>query len=325
MQPLISVIIPVYNTEKYLVRCVESVIFQTYKNLQIILINDGSTDNSLEILQKYKSNDLRIEIIDQKNGGLSNARNNGLNIVKGEFITFVDSDDYCEKNMLEIAFSEMEQGDADVVWWGIAEKFSSGHIRLPKQREKRTASSLKECAEIFAETTSRVAAYGKLYKRYIFEKNRFPENKINEDIFIFPEIFSLAKNNIILSTPLYFHCNENADSLTAKFKLQNLDVLEAVDNFKNYEGMEVLHSQLLIRACYNLLVMMKLSFNSKDNEPHAKEILKILKKCKATYNGAFYDKFFIFLLQRSIPYSLILRFRYFCVKTVNSLMVYFSL
>ena len=99
--PKISVIVPIYNVEKYLEKCLGSIINQTYKNLEIICVNDGSTDNSLEILKKYSNQDSRIIIIDKKNGGLSSARNEGLKIATGEFIGFVDSDDYIESNTYE--------------------------------------------------------------------------------------------------------------------------------------------------------------------------------------------------------------------------------
>ena len=98
---MISVIIPIYNVEKYLTKCIESVINQTYKNLEIILVNDGSTDNSKEIIDKYSSIDSRIKVINKKNGGLSDARNVGIELAKGEYITFLDSDDWIELNMYE--------------------------------------------------------------------------------------------------------------------------------------------------------------------------------------------------------------------------------
>ena len=106
---LLSVIIPVYNVEPYLEQCLDSVINQTYKNLEIICINDGSTDNSLKILEKYQKKDNRIKLINQKNKGLSEARNAGLDVAKGEYIAFVDSDDYLELNAYEEAMNVVLQ------------------------------------------------------------------------------------------------------------------------------------------------------------------------------------------------------------------------
>ena len=106
---LLSVIIPVYNVEPYLEQCLDSVINQTYKNLEIICINDGSSDNSLKILEKYQKKDSRIKLINQKNKGLSEARNAGLDVAKGEYIAFVDSDDYLELNAYKEAMKVMLQ------------------------------------------------------------------------------------------------------------------------------------------------------------------------------------------------------------------------
>ena len=106
--PLISVIMPVYNVEQYLRRSIESVLNQTFKDFELICINDGSTDNSLEILNEYATKDPRIQIINQENAGLSCARNSGLEIVQGEYIAFIDSDDFYATNFLEVLYSAQE-------------------------------------------------------------------------------------------------------------------------------------------------------------------------------------------------------------------------
>ena len=131
MQPLISVIIPVYNVEKYLARCLDSVIGQTYENLEIICVNDGSPDNSLAILNDYAAKDARIKIIDRKNGGLSAARNSGLACATGEFITFVDSDDTIAPICYETCIAHMAD-DVDVV------AFSYSEVVSKDEREVRT-------------------------------------------------------------------------------------------------------------------------------------------------------------------------------------------
>ena len=114
---LVSVIIPVYNTELYLEKCLKSVIDQTYEKLEIIVINDGSTDNSAKILQKFASIDYRIIYINQKNMGQANSRNNGINIAKGEFIIFIDSDDFIEENTIELSINLI--GDNDIAVFGV--------------------------------------------------------------------------------------------------------------------------------------------------------------------------------------------------------------
>lgn len=112
---LVSIIVPIYNTEKYLKKCIDSILVQTYDNLEVILVNDGSSDDSLNICKKYESFDSRIRIIDKKNGGLSSARNAGLDVCKGDYITFVDSDDYLEKEAIELLVKAGNQYHADIV------------------------------------------------------------------------------------------------------------------------------------------------------------------------------------------------------------------
>ena len=114
MSSKVSVVIPVYNTQKYLDQCLGSILFQTYRNLEIICVNDGSTDNSLAILQKYAKFDKRIKIIDQKNMGISPARNEGMKVATGEFIIFFDSDDFFDSTMIEEMVMKAEEYDADI-------------------------------------------------------------------------------------------------------------------------------------------------------------------------------------------------------------------
>ncbi len=114
MKPLISIIIPVYNVEQYLHRCVDSVLNQTYKNLEIILVNDGSPDNCPFICDEYAKKDKRIIVVHKENGGLSSARNAGLEIVQGEYISFIDSDDWIHENYIEILYKNLHEKKADI-------------------------------------------------------------------------------------------------------------------------------------------------------------------------------------------------------------------
>ena len=116
-EDLISIIVPVYNVEKYLEQCLESLLNQTYKNIEIIVVNDGSTDQSLDILNKYSFKDNRIKLYSQKNQGISAARNTALEHINGKYIMFVDSDDWIEINTCETALHELKKNDSDIVMW----------------------------------------------------------------------------------------------------------------------------------------------------------------------------------------------------------------
>lgn len=127
----VSVIIPVYNAEVYLSNCLESIVNQTYENIEILIINDGSTDSSFEICEKYKAKDARIKLFDIENSGVSTARNIGLNHATGEYITFVDSDDWADLNMLEFAVEKIQQDKSDIVIWSYYKTFREESFKLP--------------------------------------------------------------------------------------------------------------------------------------------------------------------------------------------------
>lgn len=137
-KPLISVIIPVYNVEKYLVRCVESVVNQTYKNLEIILVDDGSPDNCGQICDQLAKDECRIVVIHQKNMGLSSARNSGIKIAKGEYFTFVDSDDWILSSMVEDLYRIITESSSDMAICGLIKTSigSMDDLKLPKNKEK---------------------------------------------------------------------------------------------------------------------------------------------------------------------------------------------
>lgn len=169
----ISVIVPVYNVEKYLSKCINSILDQTHKNLEIILIDDGSTDNSGKLCDEYYNKDKRIKVIHQKNGGLSVARNSGLEIATGEYIMFIDSDDYYEKKSCELLYNEIKRKDADYV--------IGNYIHVNYNGEKwdkplfdqeiygRFKLSIKDYKKSFFVMNSVV--WNKIFKREFIEKN----------------------------------------------------------------------------------------------------------------------------------------------------------
>lgn len=141
MNDLISIIVPVYNVEKYLNKCIDSIINQTYKNIEIILVDDGSTDNSGKICDEYLLRDSRIKVIHKNNGGLSSARNEGINISSGEYIGFVDSDDWVEPNMYEEMYKKILYSNADIVDCGYWKEYENKSIKYI------SANEVKFCGE----------------------------------------------------------------------------------------------------------------------------------------------------------------------------------
>ncbi len=179
MNELISIIIPVYNTEKYLKKCLDSVISQSYTNIEIIIVNDGSTDNSYEICQEYKKKDKRIKVIDKSNGGLSDARNVGIKNSKGKFLGFVDSDDFIEKDMYGILYSEIKKTKANIACCEMTKK---NVIKNNRKIEKKILKRNEAIHELLSDKKINNYVCNKLFSRELFTDIKFPLNRKFEDL-----------------------------------------------------------------------------------------------------------------------------------------------
>lgn len=204
---LISIIIPVYKVEKYLEKCIQSVIKQTYKNIQIILVDDGSPDNCGKICDEYAKKDHRIEVIHKSNGGLSDARNKGLEIAKGEYIGFVDSDDYIEADIYEVLYNLLKQYNADVSICNFY-TVSQGKIAI-----KNVDSGIKEYTrieilkEILLDNDIQSYAWNKLYKRELFGEIKYPVGKKYEDIGTTFYLLEKCNKVVVTGKPEYYYIN----------------------------------------------------------------------------------------------------------------------
>lgn len=233
---LISVIVPVYNIEKYLPRCIDSILDQTYKNWEAIFINDGSTDNSLKILEEYKKRDERIKIIDKKNAGSGAARNDGIETSKGKYIVFLDSDDWYEKNFLEKLYNNLTENNSDVAMcnpkmtYDNIEKNSKINTYFFKNIElERTP---KEILGILAMPV----VWNKLYKKDIIVKNRikFPNYSFCEDVEFLYKTFLYVNKVSKIEDDLYNYY-QREDSVTKKIKEESIDQLyQVLKNIENY-------------------------------------------------------------------------------------------
>lgn len=235
-QPLISVIIPVYNVERYLAQCLDSVIRQTYENLEIICVNDGSKDGSLKILQEYAHKDTRVRMLDKKNAGVSSARNDGLAFAEGSYIMFVDSDDWIEPRTCETAIRGMRTYDADIVMWSYVsetESRSSQKVIFPEttvfEKEEVRTKLHRRFVGAMGEELSRpelvdslCPVWGKLYKRSLIEKSgaRFvdlSEIGTYEDGFFNLEVFGEVNRAVYLAEYLYHYRRDTAASVTSGY------------------------------------------------------------------------------------------------------------
>lgn len=252
---LISVIVPVYNVEQYLSRCLESILAQSYSNLEIILVDDGSTDSSSSICDQVATRDQRITVIHKKNGGLSDARNEGLRIAKGDYITFIDSDDWVENNYVESLLNLQKKYGADLV---IGENRISGKTKTDKIKQFQcidySLSNKDALIQLFhSNNHAYVVAWGKLYKKDLLANFLFPIGKFHEDEFTTYKLFYKARkicytNKIIYN---YFQRTGNITSTPHPF-----DLLEAYENtflFFNQKKDSDLTPFLFQRMCWQIL------------------------------------------------------------------------
>ncbi len=207
---MISVIVPVYNVEKYLDKCLTSILEQTYKDFECIIIDDGSVDDSNIIISEYAKKSSKFKVIHQKNKGVSAARNAGIDIAKGDYITFVDSDDYIANDYLEKFAQKIASTNSDIIICGIVEVYSD---------------SIRECV-FEAENTNEIKKnillniwpsypWNKCFKKELFENCRFPIGVIFEDLLTIPELCLKANKIVCIPDTLYYYNRQNINSITA--------------------------------------------------------------------------------------------------------------
>lgn len=209
---LISIIIPVYKVEKYLEKCIESVLKQTYTNLQIILVDDGSPDNCGKICDEYAKKDSRIEVIHKINGGLSDARNVGINRANGRYIGFVDSDDYIKEDMYEKLINLIKEYDADISICNLYDVIDGNECIRNKENGIREYSRIDILKEILLDKNIQSYAWNKLYKKELFDEIKYPIGKKYEDIGTTFYLFEKCNKIVVTSEPEYYYL-KRADSL----------------------------------------------------------------------------------------------------------------
>lgn len=225
--PLISVIVPIYKVERYLNKCIESIVNQTYKNLEIILVDDGSPDRCPQMCDEWKEKDDRIVVVHKENGGLSDARNAGLDIATGEYISFVDSDDWVDHHFIEFLFSVIFKTNSDIVecekviTTDITKTVVNDTVYVDNTFNNEEALKLLITDKVFHQTV-----WNKLYKKKVIDNIYFEKGKTNEDEFWTYQIFGNAKKISKLTNQLYFYFQREC-SIMGRFNLRRLDALEA--------------------------------------------------------------------------------------------------
>lgn len=238
MENLISVIVPVYRVEKYLVRCIESIREQTYPNLEIILVDDGSPDCCPYICDKYAEKDRRIVVIHKENGGLAEARNAGLEVARGEYIGFIDSDDYIHPDMYNCLLKELIKNQADISVCGVKKVYTDNNYVSEDERKEhiRVYSGTQAVENIFdAELyLCSVVAWNKLYKRVLFDDIKYPAGKLHEDEFITYQLFYKSDKVVYIENKYYYYFQRKDSIMGRKKRKISDDALEAYEEQGRY-------------------------------------------------------------------------------------------
>lgn len=312
MNKKISVIVAIYNVEKFLDKCIDSISNQSYSNIEIILVNDGSTDNSKKICDKWAKKDSRIKIINKSNGGLSDARNIGIRNSNGEYICFIDGDDYIDKDMVSKMFRAIDENEAEISICNRYHVFENGNKFIKfEQKEKNIIMNSEEA--IFQMNSFKsfdMSACTKMFKRKLFENIEFPKGKISEDFYVMYKLFDKANKIVSISDPLYFYYQRNG-SIT-KNKKFNYDFIRAAyeqcmfvekkyPNLKDCvrtayasANMTSYNSMINFKAKVPQKIQKELRSNVKENYKYIKENkdIKKIKKVQAflfIYNIGFYN------------------------------------
>ena len=235
-EPLISIIIPVYNIESYLPACLDSIINQTYSNLEIIIVNDGSTDDSLKIAKAYAEKDKRIKILSKKNGGQGEARNVGYEQSHGKCITFIDGDDYISRYYIETLYKLIEKNESDISTCNYKLTYTSSDSSLETKRsfESETIDGEEALKRLFYQKGLTTSPCAKLYKRELFKNIKFPTEKKYEDLAtIYKVIAEANKVTVSQATLLYYVQSENS-TMRRKFTSKRMHGLTVAEEAIKY-------------------------------------------------------------------------------------------
>ena len=277
----ISIIVPIYNVEKYLPRCIESLINQTYNNTEILLIDDGSKDKSSDICDYYTKKYNNINTFHKKNGGLSDARNYGINRASGKYIAFVDSDDFVDKDYCRILHKNLIENNADMSICNIKRIVDSTKIHDNNKKEivnvystKETQKNLLNYSNNLNEITT--VAWNKLYKKELWNNIRYPKGKINEDEFVIHYLIDNSKKIVYSNLNLYYYYQREGSIMKSTYSKERLAVIEAFRDRWQFYSKKKEYKDLESKAyCAYMKMIIKNYFLSIENNLEKKVIISL--------------------------------------------------
>ncbi len=283
-EPLISVIVPVYNVEHYIKRCVDSILAQTYTNLEIILVDDGSTDNSGKICDEYAMTDLRVRVIHIDNNGQSEARNLGMNKAKGYYFAFVDSDDYIAIDYISYLYEIMQIHQAQISICGYCKIGENNSDKKDKKiildKETKVYDSKEGILQLLYQRGILTVVWGRLFKAELFREINFPKGKLHEDVAVLYKLFDIANKIACGDQKKYFYFQRVGSTMNKRFYKQRMDYLEFTKECIQYMNRN--HPRLTraaisrhFSACFDLL-----SCIGNDKKIFAEEYLQIVQEIR---------------------------------------------
>ena len=283
-QKLLSVIIPAYNTAKFLNKCVESVVNQTYKNIEIIIVDDGSSDSTPQICDELANKYNNIKIIHQENKGLAQTRGVGFNASRGEYIAFIDSDDYIDLNAYETAIKVLEENKCDMVQFGYFETALDGKSVKEWSKPDLKLNNSREIFKYFISGKTNYAVWNRIYKRVMLENITWPKISMAEDYCISSQIFAKATKFVSFNQSFYYYIQQpnnltNQPFTNDKKRGESIQAHEFVANFTAKKFPEFL-PEALYNALINIynILLIYISKDYINGREVTKQLLTILKQ-----------------------------------------------
>lgn len=276
----ISIVVPIYNVESYVEKCIESILNQSFNDFDLILVDDGSTDRCGEICDTYAIKDIRVKVVHKKNGGLSSARNAGIEIAQGKYIAFVDGDDFIHKDMYKILYNEIIQNDSDIVICDFKKVYNENDIIDTMENGKSiNLNNIDALNMLYSDKGAEfTVAWNKLYKKELFNDIKYEEGKIHEDEFIAHKLLYKAQKITYVSKQLYNYIQRENSIVNSMFNVKKLDAVYAFSERKLFFK-EIKNKKLQYQAEYNYIkYFFENYYRAKRNLGNVDEELDRLKK-----------------------------------------------
>ncbi len=281
--PKISIIVPIYNVEKYLRKCIDSILAQTFNDFELILVDDGSPDNCGKICDEYAQKDSRIVVVHKENGGVSTARNAGLTAAKGDYIGWVDGDDFIHPEMYEILFEVMSKESADIVQCSKSDFKEDDPVNLNAKLEYNiTHISHKEIYSAATEVNPiyNFNVWSKLFRRELFDGLQFPEGYIFEDGYLYLDLASRAESIVLIDCPLYFYLVRSGSITHNGMRAENFGYLYTLVHYLEVledGGHKKFAEKCAEKYCMEFFYLYYHSFGCENIKNTAKKYLKQFK------------------------------------------------